>query len=87
LPKVVKEEKAMDLERYWYEGSPFLYTAFGGFMLGRADSALLFASSILLLGAGGTILLLRRQHSFDQIRRLRFAVAESEDYDTDAVPG
>jgi hypothetical protein len=66
----------MDLEKYWYEGSPFLYTAWGGFMLGRADSPLLFISSILLLAAGGTIFLLRRRYSIDQIRKLSIGKAE-----------
>jgi hypothetical protein len=65
----------MDLEQYWYEGSPFLYTAMGGFILGRADSALLYISSILLLAAGGTIFLLRRMYSINQIRRLRVAAS------------
>jgi hypothetical protein len=65
----------MDLEQYWYEGSPFLYTAVGGFILGRADSALLFISSMLLLAAGGIILLLRRMYSINQIRRLRVAAS------------
>ena len=30
----------MDLEFYWYEISPFVYTVAGGFFLGRADAAL-----------------------------------------------
>ena len=61
----------MDLEEFWYEVSPFLYTAAGGFILGRADSALLLISSMLLLAGGGTILLLRRMYSINQIRRLK----------------
>jgi len=65
----------MDLEQYWYEASPFLYTAVGGFILGRADSALLFISSMLLLAAGGTILLMRRMYSINQIQRLRIAAS------------
>jgi hypothetical protein len=65
----------MDLEQIWYEASPFLYTVAGGFILGKADSALLLISSILLLAAGGTILMLRRMYSINQIRRLRLSAA------------
>jgi hypothetical protein len=75
----------MGFEQYWYEGSPFLYTAFGGFMLGRADSALFFTSSMLFLGAGGAILLLRRRYASNEIRRLRFTTAQNEDYDAHVV--
>jgi hypothetical protein len=53
----------MDLEFYWYEASPFVYTAAGGFFLGRADSALSILSSVLLITAGGTILFLRRRYA------------------------
>jgi hypothetical protein len=53
----------MKLEYYWYEASPFLYTATGGALLGRADSVLSIISSVLLLTAGGTILFLRRRHA------------------------
>jgi len=65
----------MDLEQCWYEASPFLYTAVGGFILGKADSALLLISSLLLLAAGGTILMLRRMYSINQIRKLKVAAA------------
>jgi hypothetical protein len=53
----------MDLEFYWYEISPFVYTVAGGFFLGRADAALPIMSALLLLTAGGTILFLRRTHA------------------------
>ena len=53
----------MNLEFYWYEVSPFVYVAAGGFFLGRADSALPILSSVLLMTAGGTILFLRRSYS------------------------
>ena len=53
----------MDLEFYWYEISPFIYTVAGGFFLGRADSGLPIMSALLLLTAGGTILFLRRSHA------------------------
>ena len=53
----------MDLEFYWYEISPFIYTVAGGFFLGRADAALPGMSAVLLLTAGGTILFLRRSHA------------------------
>jgi hypothetical protein len=65
----------MDMEQIWYEVSPFLYTVAGGFLLGKADSALLLISSLLLLAAGGTILMLRRMYSINQIRRLKVAAA------------
>ena len=53
----------MNLEFCWYEVSPFVYTAAGGFFLGRADSLIPIVSSVLLLTAGGTILFLRRQYA------------------------
>ena len=53
----------MDLEFYWYEISPFIYTVAGGFFLGRADSGLPIMSALLLLTAGGTILFLRRSYA------------------------
>jgi len=62
----------MDLEFYWYEISPFVYTVAGGFFLGRADAALPIMSALLLLTAGGTILFLRRTHAL-RMRELRDA--------------
>ena len=53
----------MSLEFYWYEVSPFVYVAAGGFFMGRADSTLSILSSLLLMTAGGTILFLRRSHA------------------------
>jgi hypothetical protein len=53
----------MNLEQFWYEISPFVYTATGGALLGRADTALAITSSVLLLTAGGTILFLRRRYT------------------------
>ena len=53
----------MNLEYYWYEISPFIYTVAGGFFLGRADAALPIMSALLLLTSGGTILFLRRTHA------------------------
>ena len=53
----------MNLEFYWYEISPFVYTVAGGYFLGRADAALPMMSALLLLTAGGTILFLRRSHA------------------------
>jgi hypothetical protein len=61
----------MNLEHFWYEISPFVYTACGGALLGRADSALAVTSSVLLLVAGGTIFFLRRRYSL----QLREAVS------------
>ena len=53
----------MNLEFYWYEISPFVYVAAGGFFLGRADAMLSVLSSVLLITAGGTILFLRRSYA------------------------
>ena len=53
----------MTLEFYWYEISPFVYVAAGGFFLGRADAMLPALSSLLLITAGGTILFLRRSYA------------------------
>lgn len=53
----------MNLENYWYEAAPFVYTVAGGIFLGRADSVLSVISSVLLLSAGATITFLRRRHS------------------------
>ncbi len=71
----VKGPRQMDLEKYWYEASPFIYTAVGGFMFRRLDSVLLDISSLLLLAAAGIIMLLRRKYSLKQLRRLRFRTA------------
>jgi hypothetical protein len=60
----------MDLQNYWYEAAPFVYTVTGGIFLGRADSALSVISSVLLLTAGVTITFLRRRHSL-KIRTLK----------------
>ena len=66
----------MDLEFYWYEISPFVYTVAGGFFLGRADAGLPIMSAILLLTAGGTILFLRRSYA---LRMRDLASATSRD--------
>ena len=60
----------MDLQNYWYEAAPFVYTVAGGILLGRADSTLLVISAILLLTASATITFLRRTHSL-KMRTLR----------------
>jgi hypothetical protein len=64
------EGTTMNLQNYWYETAPFVYTVSGGILLGRADSALLVISALLLLTAGATITFLRRTHSL-KIRTLR----------------
>ena len=56
----------MDLEAYWYEAAPFVYTVAGGVFLGRADSILWVVPSLLLITAGGTIIFLRRTHTLEQ---------------------
>ncbi len=61
----------MQIEKYWYEVSPFVYTTLGGYLLGRADSALMVVSAIVLLIAAGTITLLRRKHALDALRKHR----------------
>jgi hypothetical protein len=53
----------MNLQNFWYEAAPFIYTVAGGILLGRADSVLSVVSSGLLLSAGATITFLRRRHS------------------------
>jgi hypothetical protein len=53
----------MELEKMWYEASPFIYIATGGFLLGRGGSVLLMVSGILLLTAGGTIMAMRRRYA------------------------
>jgi hypothetical protein len=60
----------MNLQNYWYEVAPFVYTVAGGILLGRADSALSVISAVLLLTAGATITFLRRAHSL-KMRTLR----------------
>jgi len=57
------EGTIMNLEKYWYEAAPFVYTVVAGIFLGRADSVLSVISSVLLLSAGATITFLRRTHS------------------------
>jgi len=53
----------MQLEKYWYEASPLIYTVVGGFFLGRADSGILTLSSLILISAGGTIMAMRRRYA------------------------
>jgi len=53
----------MQLEKYWYEASPFIYTVVGGYFLGRADSGILTLSSLILISAGGTIMAMRRRYA------------------------
>ena len=72
----------MNLEHFWYEISPFVYTASGGALLSRADSALAVFSSVLLLVAGGTIFFLRRRYALEMredasARRTATSVAPS----------
>ena len=56
----------MQLEKYWYEASPFIYTVVGGYFLGRADSNILVISSLILISAGGTIMAMRRRYALKQ---------------------
>ena len=67
----------MEIERVWYEVSPFIYTAVSGFMLGRSESFLLAASSLMLLSAGGTILLLRRKYALQLMQDAKKAKRSS----------
>ena len=72
--------EAMNLEFFWYEISPFVYTVSGGFLLGRADAFLPVVSSVLLLTAGGTILFLRRRHALrtrEEASALRTAASDA----------
>lgn len=63
----------MDLEKYWYEASPFIYTVAGGYFLGTAHSGIMTLSSLILISAGGTITAMRRRHSL----KARAALAKS----------
>jgi hypothetical protein len=56
----------MDLEKIWYETSPFIYTVGGGYFLGRADSGILTLSSLILISAGGTIMAMRRRYALKE---------------------
>jgi hypothetical protein len=53
----------MQLEKYWYEASPFIYTVAGGYFLGIAESGILTLSSLILISAGGTITAMRRRYA------------------------
>ncbi|MDX1376737.1 MAG: hypothetical protein R3357_14310 [Burkholderiales bacterium] len=53
----------MQLEKIWYETSPFIYTVAGGYFLGIAESGILTLSSLILISAGGTITAMRRRYS------------------------
>jgi hypothetical protein len=53
----------MQLEKIWYETSPFIYTVTGGYFLGIAHSGILTISSLILISAGGTITAMRRSYS------------------------
>lgn len=53
----------MQLEKYWYEASPFVYTVAGGYFLGIAESGILTLSSLILISAGGTITAMRRRYA------------------------
>ncbi len=50
------------LESFWYETSPYLYSAGGALAISHAESPLAVASGALLLFAAGLVLILRRKH-------------------------
>jgi len=52
----------MQLEKIWYEASPFIYTVTGGYFLGMSESGILSLSSLILISAGGTITAMRRRY-------------------------
>lgn|GEM_PF-1608429 len=56
----------MQLEKYWYEASPFVYTVAGGYFLGVSESGILMLSSLILISAGGTITAMRRRYALQQ---------------------
>jgi len=53
----------MQLEKIWYEASPFIYTVAGGYFLGASESGILTLSSLILISAGGTITAMRRRYA------------------------
>lgn len=53
----------MQLEKIWYEASPFIYTVSGGYFLGISESGILTLSSLILISAGGTITAMRRRYA------------------------
>ncbi len=56
----------MQLEKIWYEASPFIYTVTGGYFLGMSESGILTLSSLVLISAGGTITAMRRRYALQQ---------------------
>jgi len=56
----------MQLEKIWYEASPFIYTVTGGYFLGMSESGILTLSSVILISAGGTITAMRRRYALQQ---------------------
>jgi len=56
----------MQLEKIWYEASPFIYTVTGGYFLGLSESGILTLSSLVLISAGGTITAMRRRYALQQ---------------------
>ena len=56
----------MQLEKIWYEASPFIYTVTGGYFLGMSESGILSLSSLILISAGGTITAMRRRYALQQ---------------------
>jgi hypothetical protein len=52
----------MNLEQTWYELSPYIYAAFGGFALAHADNKVAYISSSLLISAAMTIVMLRKHY-------------------------
>lgn len=56
----------MQLEKIWYEASPFIYTVTGGYFLGMSESGILTVSSLVLISAGGTITAMRRRYALQQ---------------------
>lgn len=56
----------MQLEKIWYEASPFIYTVMGGYFLGMSESGILTVSSLVLISAGGTITAMRRRYALQQ---------------------
>lgn len=52
----------MDLEKLWYEISPYAYFILGIVALIMADSKMAYVSAALLISAAFTILTLRRHY-------------------------
>lgn len=52
----------MNLEKTWYELSPYLYGLVGSYSLAMANNKMAYVSSALLISAALTIVMLRKHY-------------------------